>query len=208
MILDIVQISKELFSAEFAIRTGSTPIGDIHLQGSLGSMEAEIVLNYQDTCFGMVHEHLEQKPAKRVFRPYAIYADGAVIGVVYQSEEKLGLFKGYSFREMNFSGKSYRMFSVGLGNEGYKFPIYEGERQIAEIDKPCVVYDELHEYKIYALDAPSAMTASLLCAYLYVSGAYTPGEKVIRSKVKTITITANKFLKEKYDPGFIKGMDP
>lgn len=36
----------------------------------------------------------------------------------------------------------------------------------------------------------------------------TPGEKVIRSKVKTITITANKFLKEKYDPGFIKGMDP
>ena len=50
MILDIVQISKELFSAEFAIRTGSTPIGDIHLQGSLGSMEAEIVLNYQDTC--------------------------------------------------------------------------------------------------------------------------------------------------------------
>lgn len=208
MILDIIQTSKELFSAEFRIIENGLQIGSFYLKGSLGSMEAEIFFEFKGIRFKLVNKRLKGINTGVVFRPYIIYSyNNESAGYVYQTEVKLGLFKGYSLRKMDFGGRSLELYCVGMGKDGYKFPIYEGEKQIAEIDKGCVVYNELHEYRLYAVDEASAMISAMLCAYLYVSGPYTPGEKVTRSVVKSSTVTTNKLLKAKYNPDFVSGIE-
>ena len=42
---------------------------------------------------------------------------------------------------------------------------------------------------------------------MYINVGYKSGEKVISSKVKVVSITTNKLLKEKYNPEFIKSID-
>lgn len=78
--------------------------------------------------------------------------------------------------------------------------------QVAQIEKDCVVYDGLHNYRAYIKQDDLVDVVVWLCAYLYVTGMYTPGEKIIRGKTKTVSTTTNRFLKEKYNPEFINSV--
>ena len=42
---------------------------------------------------------------------------------------------------------------------------------------------------------------------MYINAGYKPGEKVVSSKVKAVSTTTNKLLKEKYNPEFIKSIE-
>ena len=101
----------------------------------------------------------------------------------------------------------FDLFPIGFGNEGSKSPIYNGNKQIAQIEKDCIVYNDLHNYRIFAEDSFASQIAILFCIYMYINVGYKSGEKVISSKVKVVSITTNKLLKEKYNPEFIKSID-
>ena len=96
------------------------------------------------------------------------------------------------------------MYTVGLGKEGYKFPIYKGSEQIAQVEKDCVVYNDLHNYKAFIKEEDYLNAVIYLCAYNYVTGPYEPGEKTYSGKETTVYITTNKLIKEKYNPEFTK----
>lgn len=204
MILDVEQISKDFFAAEFVIKRDNAEVGRAFLKGHLGSIEAKIKGNYYGRVFYMDFSKAAGFKSKKCFRPYFITDDYCKEGVIYQAERKLGLFKGYSYREMRYCNDIYEMYSLGLGKEGYKSPIYLGDRQIAQIDMDCVVKNQLFKYKIYAIDNSFARIAVLFCLYFYVSGVYSSGEKVISSETKYYTVTKNKALLEKYDKEFVK----
>lgn len=204
MILNIEQVSNGLFSADFIINRGTSEVGKISVQGRLGSMEATIEGTFLDKRFNMYCIKPSLRKSKNIFRQYAISDSVSEKGTVYQISKKQGLFKGYGYRQMDYCGVSYEMFSLGMGEDGYKSPIYYQGRQTAQIDKDCVVYDQLHKYKIFAVDEHSANIAVMFCAYYFVSGVYTPGEKVTSSKSKYISVTKNKQLLRKYDPEFTK----
>lgn len=202
MILDVKQLSKELFAASFVIKRGLAEVGKISVQGRFGSMEATINGVFKGQYFEMDYIKNPIFKNRYDFRKYVISDNGYENGTVCQTEKKVGLFKGYSYRQMVYCGEIYEMFSLGMGKEGFKSPVYNKNRQIAQIDKDCMVYNQLHNYRIFAEDENSAKIAVMFCAYFYISGAYSPGEKVTSSKVKTVSVTTNKLLKEKYNPEF------
>ena len=103
---------------------------------------------------------------------------------------------------MEFNDKKYDLYPIGFGNEGGKHPVYCGDTQIAQVEKPAEVRDDLHNYTIYAIDSDAAELSVLLVAYMYVNANYKPGEKVTKSYVKCYSITKNKTLLSKYDPEF------
>lgn len=53
---------------------------------------------------------------------------------------------------MKLNGMIFDLFPIGFGNEGSKSPIYNGNKQIAQIEKDCIVYNDLHNYRIFAED--------------------------------------------------------
>ena len=75
MILDVIQVSKDLFSASFEIKRENTQIGNFSLQGRLGSMEAEIQGTIHEQTFKMVYGKMDNLEVDHPFRPYLIYKE-------------------------------------------------------------------------------------------------------------------------------------
>lgn len=203
MILDVVQVSKDLFSASFVVKRGDVQVGCFSLQGNMGSMEAKISGKLFEQDIEMQYGKTNDVGAAYSFRPYLINENGIYNGVVYQTKYNGGLFKKFDYQQMKNAGVTYDLFPISFGNEGSKSPIYKENTQIAQIEKDCVVYNDLHIYKIFALDELSSEIAVLFAIYMYINAGYKPGEKAVSSTVKVISTTTNKLLKEKYDPTFI-----
>lgn len=207
MILDIIQTSKELVTADFIVKHGEKQVGSFSLKGSFHSMEADIKgVLYNRAVFFMTRHKAVKSKEKEHFRPYSILECGKESGLIFQAERKISLFKGYGYYEMNCYGNTYTMYAIGMGSAGAKFPIYCENTQVAQIEKDCVVYDGLHNYRVYIKQDNLVDVVVWLCAYLYVTGQYTPGEKIIRGKTKAVSTTTNGFLKEKYNPEFINSV--
>ena len=135
--------------------------------------------------------------------PYALAKDGKNYGKLYNADAPGGIFSrfGYTCLEL-LDGTVFSMYEIGLGKEGIVYPIYKGDTIIAEIDKGCVVHNNLDEYSIYAEDEDACQIAILLCIYLDASAFANRGE-IIKSGVSNLHFkTINKRLIAKYDPTF------
>ena len=202
MILDVIQVSKELCSADFVVKRGLYEIGSFSLKGNIVSMEADITLNILGKQSKMSFNRKMQ--CRQMFRPYCVVESGSEAGEIFMGAKKLSFFKRYDFKQLNYFDSVFQMYTVGLGKEGYKFPIYKGSEQIAQVEKDCVVYNDLHNYKAFIKEEDYLNAVIYLCAYNYVTGPYEPGEKTYSGKETTVYITTNKLIKEKYNPEFTK----
>ena len=197
MSVSFVQQSKDLYAASFSISHNGYNIGQLNMKGKLGSKEGV----WQGTVMGRsVVMQLDKSGTG--FRPYSIKVDGNIVGSVSQMTVKTGLFSSYQYHQLVYNGTSYQLYAMCLGKAGSASSLYCGQQQLAEINKDATVYNDLHNYEVFALDEHSAFICMLLCCYMYVRGCYRPGEKVTSSVVTSVGITTTKALKEKYNPNF------
>ena len=203
MYLELVQRSKELFTADLDIVENNSTVGSLNLKGKLGSLDANISIQYRGnemTLTPGVHDF--EIIAKKPFRPYTIAFNGTNKGVISQTEIKTGMFSKIEFHQIEIGGMIYEMYPIGFGNDGAKNPIYVGNDQRGLIEKDCEVINDLHNYKITCVDELSAITSLLFASYMYVNAAFKPGVAVTKSVHKVISKTTNKTLLQKYDPSF------
>lgn len=197
MSISFVQRSKDLFAAEFQIVHNGACIGQIAMQGQMGSREGR----WSGSIMGR-SVVLSPNAKGAGFRPYDIQVDKRMVGSVAQIDKKTGLFSRYQYHEIQFEGRAYQLYTVGLGKEGAASCLYLGQEQIAQIDKEATVRNDLHHFEIFAVDENSAFISALLCCYKYVRGCYRPGEKITESVASYTTVTTNKMLKAMYNPNF------
>ena len=135
--------------------------------------------------------------------PYKIDdANGNKCGQIGIKQADVPFWRLYSFHEMTINSNTYRMYTVGLGKEGLKYPIYCNDTQIALMGKDAVVVNNLDKYDIYAHDRQGAEIAVLFGLYIDITAAANRGTAVTESVRKVYSITTNKELKSKYNPDF------
>lgn len=133
--------------------------------------------------------------------PFTIWtADGALAGYAFQKRSK-ALF-GYLYYAFSLNERAYTAYEIGMGKEGVKIPIFEGDKQIALIEKGTAVYNNKDEYDIYTADGFAVETAALFNLYYDFVRFGRYGEAAYKSKEVNYTYTINKILKSKYDPAF------
>ena len=202
MILKVEQLSKDLYSATFQVMYGDTKVGEMHLKGSMGSMEgvwSGYVFN-RNVAMSRTHG---LKGAK-AFRPYSISIDGAACGNVYQTDYKEGMFKPKIYHHhVDVNGLTADIFSVGCG-ETVNSSVYMNGEQKAHVERSLTVCDDLHSFDVYALDDNSAFLTVLLCLYTYTLALFKPGEKPIKSVHEGYYVTTEKAELAKYNPDFKK----
>ncbi len=201
MIGEFKQTSQELFSAVFELRVGGAVISVARFEGRLGSRDGLWNLETGQSVWTM-GRGVNPLTEESAFRPYDIQRNGTQVGTVYSTTEKTGFFSCYQFHRMLYGAANYAMYPIGFGKEGSRCPIYQGTQQIALLEKPATVYNNLHNFSIFSLDEQAQNIAMLFCAYSYILGCYRPGEKIMQGVKTTYTISTNKVLKSKYDPGF------
>lgn len=204
MIFQIIQKSVNLFAAEFVIQgTAGEELGRIRLQGSIRTYTADMDGYFLQHRFSLQYGMRDRHSIEgKKIQPYSVSVDGRECGAVFETIQRESLFKSYSFHRLVLNSVEYDRYPIGMGEEGGKHPIYHGNRQVALIEKDAVVYNALHQYRIYAEDAYAGLCAVLFACYMHVQGAYRAGEKIQKSVVKRVTYTRDKALLDKYDPGF------
>lgn len=203
MYFELVQTNKELFAANFNIVEKDLIVGNMHLEGHLGSMEGAITISYNSKSISLTPgANGFEIQAKSPFRPYQILINGVAKGIICQTECKAGLFNKYDFHQIEMGNEIYEMYPIGFGQEGAKNPVYVGGQQKALIEKDCEVIDDLHTYKMTYVDEMTAFLCLVFSAYMYVNAAYKPGTAVTKSVHKVISKSTNKALLLKYDPSF------
>lgn len=208
MIADIIQTEKGLYTASFVVKQGTEQIGSFFLQGKLGSMEAEVQGKIFDTNIQMRFGKIESYKLTRAqaFRPYLIFMDDNPMpqGNIYQTTFNGGFWNKFSFHQLILNEKIFDLYPIAMGEKGGKSPLFFENKQIAQIDKECVVHNDLHNYKIFAEDASAVQKAVIFAIYMYINAGFKPGKKAISGEAKTISTITNKFLKGKYDPFFVE----
>ena len=132
MIFDLIELQKTLSEADFTMRRGDTELGHAHLTGSIASMEGKWALQFMGNTFTIApgKKGLSSVPTKvKIFRPYDIMMDGALVGSVYQTKSNDGFLKSYEFHQLYLNGAFYDMYPLHFGEEGQKTPIYREEQQ-------------------------------------------------------------------------------
>ena len=91
---------------------------------------------------------------------------------LYKGEEKQGyicgnavFFSGSRTYTIEWAGRTFTMYDVGLGSQGIKLPIYEDERQVALVEKHAFVRNMSDSYEIYAMEDALLPFAALAALY-------------------------------------------
>lgn len=215
MILKMCQIKKELFLANFEIWNKEEKVGSVVVNGKMGSMEADIkieIFNDEYTMkyvSGILKEKFMKKGYKS-FREYSIHNASNEEGVVYQVDWKQKMFLITNYYEMKYCGLHYNLYPISFLKDGKtegKHPVYCCDVQVAQINTPGEIFNDLYNYEIYAINQKEAKMCAVLCAYMYVNAGFKPGERVTKSHVKFYSKTKDTFLLEKYHSDFIQMTD-
>lgn len=134
--------------------------------------------------------------------PYILYSHDEPCGKIAIRTSEGSVFTRYQYYGMEWNAHQYSMYEVGLGKEGIKYPIYDGNTQIALIEKDTTVYNNLDIYHVTATSEQSFLVTTIFGLYLDASSYAHRGEIVKKSVEKTYYLTTNKKLKAKYDPDF------
>ena len=195
-----------MFDANFDIISNDNIIGSINVKGKLGSMEVSLNGAFNDIPFELKYNGGQfVKTKNNKFRLYKIIESGKQVGEIYCANKKTGLFSNYSYQTLVYNNETYKEYGIGLGKES-KNPIYLNDEQIAQINKDSIVYNDLHNFKIYIKNQQYSFIAILFSCYMYIIGCFKPGVETKKSVQKNYTKTTNKELNAKYNPEWIKGI--
>lgn len=164
---------------------------------------------FRDTGFHLKYLHTlsrereKNKATMRQHLPYAISKDGKNYGKMYAADSSGNIFTRFGYVCLELPDNTlFSMYTIGLGKDGIVYPIYRGDKLVAEIDKGCVVYNNLDAYSIFADDEEACMVSVLFCIYLDANSFANRGEIVKSGVSKVYLETTNKRLIAKYDPAF------
>jgi hypothetical protein len=158
-------------------------------------------------CFSMVPNlagSFEKHLGKKLFQtaPWIILDnDKKQVGSVSRIREGFFLSSVY-FIQLEFYGHLLKIYEVGLGKEGMRYPIYDGQGLIAQIEKDAIVHNDLDQYTICALESFGETAAFLGALYIDFTTFRNAGEYGKGKKSFQYVYTRKKEILAAYDPTF------
>ena len=204
MRVKLKQETRDLFEASFSIIDNSGKIGNVYVQGKLGTPESIVSISLFNETIVLRREHKVDKKGNDAYRPYEILTSERKRGEVYQATKKKGLFKSFGYQYACMDNIEFSMFPIGFGDEGAKNPIYCGDEQIALVKKKAIITDDMHDFDIIVKNQDYLMISIIISSYIFAKAFFKPGDKMRKGTVKATTITTEKELLSKYDDSFEK----
>lgn len=153
-----------------------------------------------DILFRKRHPSLEKAGERRNYVCEIRNAQDEAVGSVCHVLPK-GL-RDAPYDRIELFGREWIVYQVGLGAQGLKFPVYEGGRQIALLEKSPLVRNNLDVYELYALEEEGILLATLFGVYYDWKEFARTGEYNSRNASAKVVFTLRKAAKDKYDPSF------
>lgn len=197
---------KASFTSLFEIVSGGKIVATASSKNSLfPSRKMEYSSN------GDIKYHFEYKLSKDIFNIFKSHkrqnymfeiqnSHRKFLGGLRHMVEKTNAYKRY-YDEFFLDNIVYKMYEIGMGKQGMKYPIYIEDNQVALIEKDPVTKDNLDRYKVYAIDDSTLEIGCILSLYIdCMFYSDSGGSSTSRQYQKTF----NKAQIKMYDPNFVK----
>lgn len=130
---------------------------------------------------------------------------------LYEGEEKQGYicgnavyFSGSMTYTIEWAGRQFTMYDVGLGSAGIKLPIFDGDRQVALVEKDGTVQDMLDRYEVYTIE-DTLFPMTVLAALYYDRENFSDRGKQAQASVRsTTTFSLSDKQLARYDEAWVK----
>lgn len=176
------------------------------------SVELPFSREYEDFRMRHISYHkLKNKGIPEIYhsgKHYEILQNNMTVGYIY-TKKTSGFLKGYVYDKIIFKQQEFSVYTIELGKEGTKYVLCQTkgqgseEHQVALMEKPTVVYNELDQYTWKALSEEYITIVGLyLLFHDFIAHNSDWGRKVIESKSVSYGRTWNKALLEKYNKDF------
>lgn len=129
---------------------------------------------------------------------------GNPVGALYSRMKKEGFLGigNYWYYLLDYQGKQFSAYSIGLGRQGMAVPVFHDGAQVALLEKPAAVQDFKDKYEIYLLDETALLPVCLLALY-YDTQEFGAVGILTRHYTQTdYVVTRSKELLGLYDPDF------
>ena len=208
MYLKVSQTSKKLYSATFEIIDSNNNLfANVNFNGDSNSKDAIIDIKFSNQEIRLSKEKLnlinniQSAVTNNALRKYSVYKNYENYGSIAINNDE-----NYenSYKKLIMYGKEFCAYFIGLGPNGVVSPIYEGNKQIGEIQKKSTTTNGLHEYEIKIVDNYYIIPAIIHTLYLHLTNFYEPGSEIIQGVSTKFITTNDNFSKEKYNPNFWK----
>ena len=137
---------------------------------------------------------------------FKILEDGALAGRIRGASQRTGLLRAYPYYEVEYRGRRYEAYEVGLGARGLYLCLYEGERPVAMAAKALTVTDYQDRYTLYLQREELLALTAMVTVYYDLTCYGDLMELSVHSVKEYRRNTVQKELLDKYDPAFIPGV--
>lgn len=198
----IVKLEQEKTSLEFSYRftQGNETICYAQSPFQMGKFDMDI--RYADGMARQFHFDSSVGSSLKERLSFKLFENGMRIGTFVGATKRL-FFKGYTYYELDYQGRTYALYAVGMGTKGLCLCLYEEDRLLAIAEKDMVVKNHHDTYTLYLESAANFPLLSAALLYYDVVSYDDFLELTMHSTKRTIVITRNKELLSKYDPDFI-----
>lgn len=208
MISEIVQ-TKSGLSTELELRYDNKLVSSAYAKNNITVGASCDIKRNNDIIYHLSYDLKERissvskKYKDKSHIPYKIVDSNSELcgSICYRMSDGFFLLR-YSYYELSMNNRTYDIYAVGMGKDGMKYPVYLNGRQVALVEKDCLVRNNLDNYTIYAVDESSNWIAWIFCSYLDMISYANRGKVAVKSTKVNYTITTNKELKNKYNPEF------
>jgi hypothetical protein len=199
---------KSNFTALFEIVSSGKIIATA---SSKNSFFSSIKMDYSSN--GEIKYHFEYKAFKDILNNFKSDArqdyrfeiqnsDQKIIGGLRHMVEKTNGSKRY-YDEFVLDNIIYKMYTIGMGKQGMKYPIYIEDNQVALIEKEPVTKNNLDQYKVYAIDETTLEIGCILSLYIDLM-YYRRNNEIGYASTEVDYKSFNKGLLPLYDPNFVE----
>ena len=160
----------------------------------------KMIYNPSDTTYG---SRLRDRLSFKIFDD----AD-ELVGSIIGDTQKTGFLKAIAYYNINIGGRSYRGYEVGLGEDGLYLCIYDdNDTMIATVKKKMNTVNYKDAYTAYIAngDSTEEYVKAVLPFILYydITVFADVMERSVATARQTFTNTAQREVREKFDPEFI-----
>ena len=170
------QKSKELYTADFDIIKDENIIGNVFVQGRIGSMEARTTIKLPNAEIVM---EPRGRASRNQYRLYNITINNDEHGYIYQRKYKTGFLAWEYKHVLEYDGNEYIGEGNGIGTSKLDGMIKN------ENGYELTIYNDMYNYDVECSEGNDDLYKTLIYTmYKYLIAYYKPGQKVTKSVQK------------------------
>jgi hypothetical protein len=190
MILQVQQINKEPYAAEFVLKQQNEEVGSIFCKGDIRTVWVETTIDFFGHLYSLSHNGVRgifKRPIGKEYRIFNTFVDDIQTGYIC-GDEKENILNVYNDK------RNYPVSLVSCKGDGFLYPVYHQDKQIALIVQEENTENNWFNFVLHTQEDTDMSLLLLIMGYIYTCFCYRTGPLEMNNMGSTSISNDPRFL--------------